>query len=114
MNISGIGGDYLLQEMASMRLQASDSSGRGAGSVPATAGKAGEDFSEVLSRALDGVSDAQNTADDLRTRFDLRDRSLSLSDVMISSQKASLSFEAAVQVRNRFVDAYRSIMQMQV
>lgn len=114
MNISGIGGDYLLQEMASMRLQASGISGRGAGSVPATAGKAGEDFSEVLSRALDGVSDAQNTADDLRTRFDLGDRSLSLSDVMISSQKASLSFEAAVQVRNRFVDAYRSIMQMQV
>ena len=44
MNISGIGGDYLLQEMASMRLQASGISGRGAGSVPATAGKAGEDF----------------------------------------------------------------------
>ena len=60
------------------------------------------------------MSDAQNTADDLRTRFDLGDRSLSLSDVMISAQKASLSFEAAVQVRNRFVDAYRSIMQMQV
>ena len=112
MNISGIGGDYLLQEMASMRLQAADMSG--AGRVPATAGKAGEEFSDVLSRALDGVSDAQNTADDLRTRFDLGDRSLSLSDVMISAQKASLSFEAAVQVRNRFVDAYRSIMQMQV
>lgn len=112
MNISGIGGDYLLQEMASMHLQASDMSG--SGRVPATAGKAGEEFSDVLSRALDGVSDAQNTADDLRTRFDLGDRSLSLSDVMISAQKASLSFEAAVQVRNRFVDAYRSIMQMQV
>ncbi len=112
MNISGIGGDYLLQEMASMRLQAFDMSG--SGRVPATAGKAGEEFSDVLSRALDGVSDAQNTADDLRTRFDLGDRSLSLSDVMISAQKASLSFEAAVQVRNRFVDAYRSIMQMQV
>ena len=112
MNISGIGGYYLLQEMASMRLQASDMSG--SGRVPATAGEAGEGFSDVLSRALDGVSDAQNTADDLRTRFDLGDRSLSLSDVMISAQKASLSFEAAVQVRNRFVDAYRSIMQMQV
>jgi flagellar hook-basal body complex protein FliE len=39
---------------------------------------------------------------------------VNLSDVMIAVQKASISFQAAVQVRNRLVSAYHEIMNMQV
>ena len=53
-------------------------------------------------------------ADNLRTRFDMGDDSVSLSDVMIASQKASMAFEATIQIRNKCVEAYKSIMQMQV
>ncbi len=37
-----------------------------------------------------------------------------LTDVMISSQKASVSFQALTQVRNKLVQAYQDIMQMPV
>jgi flagellar hook-basal body complex protein FliE len=37
-----------------------------------------------------------------------------LSDVMIASQKASVSFQAMTQVRNKLVQAYQDIMQMPV
>lgn len=33
---------------------------------------------------------------------------------MITSQKASISFQTSIQVRNKLVSAYRDIMTMQV
>jgi flagellar hook-basal body complex protein FliE len=35
-------------------------------------------------------------------------------DVMIATQTESLAFNTAVQVRNKLVEAYQQIMQMQV
>ena len=37
-----------------------------------------------------------------------------VSDVMIASQKASVAFEATVQVRNKFVEAYQEVMRMSI
>ena len=37
-----------------------------------------------------------------------------LQDVMVSIQKANISFQQTVQVRNRLVSAYHEIMNMQV
>ena len=42
------------------------------------------------------------------------DDKTSLSDVMISMQKANISFQATVQVRNKLVAAYHDMMNMQV
>ena len=56
----------------------------------------------------------QNESAAMQSRFDVGDRSVSLADVMLASQKSSISFEATLQVRNRLADAYRSIMQMQI
>jgi flagellar hook-basal body complex protein FliE len=39
---------------------------------------------------------------------------LDLSQVMIAGQKSSIAFEATVQVRNKMVDAYKTIMNMPV
>jgi len=33
---------------------------------------------------------------------------------MIASQKASVSFQAMVQVRNKLVDAYKDVMNMPI
>ena len=55
----------------------------------------------------------QNTGD-LRTRFDQGDRSVSLSDVMIASQKSGVAFDATVQVRNKLIESYKEIMSMPV
>lgn len=42
------------------------------------------------------------------------DDSVSLSDVMVASQKAGIQFQATVQVRNKLVSSYHEIMNMQV
>jgi flagellar hook-basal body complex protein FliE len=72
------------------------------------------DFSDALKASLDQVNSAQQKSEDLGKRFALGDDSVNLSDVMISTQKASISFQATVQVRNKLVSAYHDIMNMQV
>ena len=64
--------------------------------------------------ALKNATSLQADASDLRTRFDMGDRSINLSDVMIAGQKSSIAFEATVQVRNKVVEAYKTIMNMPV
>ncbi len=71
-------------------------------------------FSDSLKKMLDSVNDQQSKADDLSKRFALGDDNVNLSDVMIERQKASLSLQATVQVRNKLVSAYHEIMNMQV
>lgn len=71
-------------------------------------------FSDSLKAMLDRVNDQQMKADGLSQRFALGDDSVNLSDVMIERQKASLSLQATVQVRNKLVSAYHEIMNMQV
>lgn len=71
-------------------------------------------FGDVLRDSLAEVNAAQQQASTLATRFSQGDDRVSLSEVMVAMQKSSLSFEAAVQVRNRLVSAYQEIMNMQV
>ena len=84
----------------------------GAGPVEKSATKV--DFSQALKASLDNVASAQNHADKLGQKFTMGDDSVNLSDVMISMQKASISFQATVQVRNKLVSAYQEMMNMQV
>ena len=35
-------------------------------------------------------------------------------DVMLASQKSSISFEATIQIRNKMIEAYKTISQMQI
>lgn len=72
------------------------------------------DFSQALKNSLEQVSSAQNQAQALGKKFTLGDDSVNLSDVMISMQKASISFQTTVQVRNKLVSAYQDIMNMQI
>jgi flagellar hook-basal body complex protein FliE len=71
-------------------------------------------FSDALKASLQNVSNAQIQADDMGKKFAAGDDSVSLSDTMIAMQKASISFQATVQVRNKLVSAYHDIMNMQV
>lgn len=72
------------------------------------------DFAEALKASLNQVNNAQITADQLGQNFAMGDDKVSLSDVMISMQKANISFQATIQVRNKLVSAYHDIMSMQV
>ena len=70
-------------------------------------------FAQVLRASLEQVQ-TQVRADGLARAFEQGDSSVNLQDVMISMQKANLSFQTVVQVRNRVVAAYQDIMNMQV
>ncbi len=72
------------------------------------------DFSNVLKSSLDQVNNLQVKADQMGQKFVSGDDSVNLSDVMISLQKANISFQATVQVRNKLVSAYHEIMNMAV
>lgn len=78
------------------------------------AGVEGANFRDAMAQALKGVSTAQNEASGLQREFSLENPNVSLEQVMIASEKAKLGFTAAVGVRNRLVQAYSEIMNMQV
>ncbi len=80
----------------------------GGGSSPAP------DFVASLDSALAAVSKNQNASTELQRQFQLENPSVTLEETMIAMNKSSLSFSAAVQVRNRLVAAYEQIMQMPV
>jgi flagellar hook-basal body complex protein FliE len=71
-------------------------------------------FADMLGMAVNKVSDTQQAASQLASAFEIGKSGVDLTDVMISSQKASVSFQALTQVRNKLVQAYQDIMQMPV
>ncbi len=74
----------------------------------------GADFQNALTQALQSVSHTQNQASQLQRAVQLGDSSVSLEETMVAMQKAQLGFAATLQVRNRLVQAYSDIMNMQV
>lgn len=72
------------------------------------------DFAGVLQSSIEAVNRGQIKAANLARDFELGAPNTNLSDVMISMQKANLSFQEMVQVRNRLVSAYHDIMNMQI
>ena len=71
-------------------------------------------FADALKASLDSVNNSAHKAEELGKSFSMGDDKVSLSEVMISRQKASISLQATVQVRNKLVSAYHEIMNMQV
>lgn len=71
-------------------------------------------FGDLLSDAVNSVNDTQMKSSAMATAYEKGDPSVSLAQVMIQSQKASVSFEALTQVRNKVVKAYEDIMNMPV
>ncbi len=71
-------------------------------------------FGEMFQQAISSVNSTQQQANALATSFETGDPKVSLAQVMVASQKASVSFQALTQVRNRLVDAYKDIMNMPI
>lgn len=79
--------------------------------APATDGVS---FQHAMTRALGAVSQQQRQAEALQRELQLDNPAVSLEQTMVAMQKAQLGFQATVQVRNRLVQAYSDIMNMQV
>jgi len=89
----------------------------GLGSSSATSGTAGAgkaSFGTALTDALKGVSDSQNQATWMQNELQMDNPTVSLEQTMVQMQKAQIGFQAAISVRNRLVQSYTDIMNMQV
>lgn len=101
----------LLAEMRALAAQAQsldDSAGADAATMPKTR------FADLLGDSVDAVNQAQARATELASAFEAGDENVDLAQVMISLQKASLSFNAMTEVRNKLVSAYQEIMNIPV
>jgi flagellar hook-basal body complex protein FliE len=75
--------------------------------------KAGaSEFANVLKKGIDQVNQTQVNATALADAFDRGTPGVELPQVMLEMQKASVSFRALTEVRNRLVTAYQDIMNM--
>ena len=112
--------DAVLAQIRSMQSQV-----RGAGGPPSEIAQAASSiggaaqaptnsFQNVLKQGLDQVNQAQSRASDLATQFERGVPGVELPQVMLEMQKASVSFRAITEVRNRFVNAYQEIMNMPI
>jgi flagellar hook-basal body complex protein FliE len=101
----------LNQMITELRSTAQVAAGKPAGQAGADSGA---DFSDALKNAIEQVSAAQEQAKQMSEGFITGASEANLQDVMIASQKASLSFQQMVQVRNKLVNAYQDIMNMPV
>lgn len=100
------------QVLAQMR--AMSAAAKNPGTEVAVDGVSQVDFSTVMKNSLQHVSETQNEAKALATAFESGDTSVELPEVMIALQKANISFQAITQVRNKLLNAYQEVMNMQV
>ncbi len=78
----------------------------------AAAGGAADGVADALGRLLDGV---EETAGDANTAIgNMLDKTGEVHDAMIALQRAEMSLQLTVQLRNKFVSAYQDIMRMPI
>jgi len=122
MSVGGINTsqiDSMLALMRNMQAQASPASSVAnavspIANVGATAGTAKVSFADALKNSLGEVNQIQQNAQSMADQFAAGSDNVSISDVMIASQKANISLQTTVQVRNKMVAAYTDIMNMQI
>ena len=70
-------------------------------------------FDSAITDALSAVNATQTKAGDVSTAFERGD-TVDIASVMLARQKASIAFEATLQVRNKLLSAYHDVMSMPV
>jgi flagellar hook-basal body complex protein FliE len=74
----------------------------------------GTGFKDAMLQALQSTSDLQKESGRLAKDFQLEKSTASLEETMLAGVKSNISFQATLQVRNRVVQAYTDVMNMQV
>ncbi len=107
--------DRVLSQIRTIRADATGAlGGLGKGIAAPEGAEASVSFASVLRSGLDQVNAAQQSARKAATDFETGKPGTDLPQVMLEMQKASVSFRAAVEVRNKLVSAYQEIMNMPV
>lgn len=73
----------------------------------------GKSFSEILKDTIGEVNDLQKQSDEEIMRF-VSGENTDVHSAMLAMQKADISFQTMMQIRNKILDAYKEIMRTQV
>lgn len=84
-----------------------------ASSVATTAGNQGTSFGAYLQAALHQANSTVTNADALASQYAMGGN-VSVQQLMIAEQQASLAVDTVSQVSNKVVTAYQSVMNMQI
>ena len=71
------------------------------------------DFAGTMREAISQVNTLQQTASEATNAYEMG-QTTDIAAVMMAKQKASVGFEATLQVRNKLLSAYKDIMNMPV
>lgn len=71
-------------------------------------------FGQLLKQGIDAVNGSQQSAANLADAYERGASGVDLAQVMLETQKASVSFRALTEVRNRLVNVYQEIMNMPI
>jgi flagellar hook-basal body complex protein FliE len=74
---------------------------------------ANKSFKDFFNDALHKVNDTQKNSNIMTEKFALGEVD-NIHEVMIASEKAKLSLDLTLEIRNKVVEAYKDIMRMQV
>ena len=85
-----------------------------AGGVNGTTGAGPSAFGQLLKAGIDAVNSSQQNAANLADAYERGTSGVDLAQVMLETQKASVSFRALAEVRNRLVNVYQEIMNMPI
>lgn len=102
------------QLLAQLRINAALAKNQAAPATNETRPANNVDFGKLLKDSIDRVNEMQQVAGDATRAFEKGEPGMSIEQVMIASQKANVSFQTMLQVRNKLVNAYQEIMNMQV
>ncbi|MEI7640430.1 MAG: flagellar hook-basal body complex protein FliE [bacterium] len=71
------------------------------------------DFKELLNNAIGAVNDTQVSADVAIQKL-AAGENIELHSVMLAAEKASLTLQLAMQIKNKITDAYQEIIRMSI
>ncbi|MCP9291898.1 MULTISPECIES: flagellar hook-basal body complex protein FliE [Gracilimonas] len=72
-----------------------------------------DSFADMLSNAINGVDTTMKTSESKMQDY-VSGKTDNVADVMISMQRAQLSFQMMVEVRNKAIETYNEISRMQI
>jgi len=81
--------------------------------APAAAPAAGKSFQSVLLESLDEVNRLQAEADEGVQRL-MTGQTDNVAEVLAAVNKAGIAFDLLMEIRNKLVESYKEIEQMQV
>ena len=70
-------------------------------------------FEDTLNGFINNVNDLQNSANTAMDKM-ASGQPADVNEVMVAMEKAKVSFDMLLQIRNKMLDAYKQIMQMQM